>query len=321
MTRFTLLHAADLHLGQVPDPLRVATTFAGETPLHVGSHDPALVKALARLAWERRGSLDALLLGGDLAATGSEGDLARAFRFATAPPGAAPWLDDRGGPTVGSFAEAGRLFVLPGNHDRDGVDPRSFDRLFARLWPVGQGARLYPTLVRDGRALQVVGLDLTARPGSASTQGRADPEVLATARHLSELARRELVRRRTVAAPTDVAVLWLVHFPPLFPRLKRSMELLEGERLVYEAERAGVLGLLAGHTHLVQDYVASGGGASIRVLCTGSAGMRHEHRDTAVQLIHVDFDRAGTARAQAEVLRWSEELAEFRADQLTLSAL
>lgn len=318
MSAFRLLHASDLHLSQVPDPLALADTFGpGDAPAHFGGHDAAAIKGLARYAFENEAHLHAIVLGGDLAATGSEGDLARAREFVDGKPGRVPWLTDRGQPTLGGLPDPARIFVLPGNHDRyaTATTPtggRTFDRIFADRWVAGQGAQLYPTLLGDGKAVQVVGIDLTLRsPDDATSsrgafgQGRCYQEPLAAARHLTELARRELVGRGVVRSGHDVAVVWLTHFAPLFPRVKKTLELLEGELLVYEASRAGVDGLICGHTHVVQHYEARVEGRSLPVFCTGTAGQRGERQDTAFQLVHVDFDHAGTVHLRAETVRWS----------------
>lgn len=325
MSHFRLLHASDLHLSQVPDPLDLSGSFGPEDPpAHFGGHDASLIKGLARFTHEQEASLDAILLGGDLAATGSEGDLSRAKEFVDGTPGAVPWLTDRGQPTLGGLPDPGRIFVLPGNHDRyaTATTPtggRAFDRVFAHRWVAGQGAQLYPTLLKEGKAVQVVGIDLTLQsPGDGSSsraafgQGRCYQEPLRAARHLSELSRRELVQRGAVRSEHDVAVIWLTHFAPLFPRVKKTLALLEGELLVYEAARTGVLGLLCGHTHLVQRYEARVEGRPLDVLCTGTAGQRGERLDTAFQIVSVDFDHAGTAHLETETVRWSQSAGGWR---------
>lgn len=327
MSHFRLLHASDLHLSQTPDPLGLSATFGPrEPPAHFGGHDASLIKGLAWFSHEHQTGLDAILLGGNLAATGSEGDVARAREFVagTGATGEVPWLTDRGHPTLGGALEPRRIFVLPGNHDRyqnatTPIGGRAFDRVFADSWMAGQGAQLYPTLVKDRRALQVVGLDLSLRSAADASstagafgQGRCYQETVTAARHLSQIAKTELVRRGEVISEADVAVVWLTHFAPLFPRARRTLDLLEGELLIYEASRAGVLGLLCGHTHLVQRYEARVGERSLQVHCTGSAGHRGERQDAAFQMVSVHFDHAGTAHLATESVRWSQEDAGWR---------
>jgi hypothetical protein len=67
---------------------------------------------------------------------------------------------------------------------------------------------------------------------------------------------------------TCLCILWAVHFPPEFPKLKKPHRLIDGTILLQEADRLGVNGILAGHTHYQQTYRKS---PKCPVYCCGTS--------------------------------------------------
>lgn len=232
-------------------------------------------------------NLDAIVITGDLATTGEEGDLILARQYLEGkvpedwnPLGGLPSLVSRACPVV----------TLPGNHDRyDGKAllpmSRRFEGIFGDAWDLGNGTvvsspsygdrvRLLPLAKSDG-ALVICMADLSLDGAHAGEggfgwigQGRVTDTVV------------DAMTRATQNAVEDAgidglptAAIWAVHFPPLYPGVDPSLRLLDESILVEAAHRARVSAILAGHTHeaLTYELAPSQGEGNVPVYCCGSS--------------------------------------------------
>ncbi len=316
MTTIRLLHISDLHFSTLPAPLRFPALLRGGLHrLFVRAHSPTLGEGLARWLYENGDDIDGIVATGDLATTGRPDDLRAAHRFLCEPPGdEGRWLTAKGEPVIGQFRNENRLFLVPGNHDRfDGLlmkpAGRHFDRVFGTEWRARQSAQTCGVLASNGKAVLLIGLDLSLTTsadastdaGGAHGQGRAYDRVLQRAIQLSASGRKRLVAEGLVGSgDDDVALLWLIHFPPDFRPLAKALELVDDAELIGAGDRAGVTGFLAGHTHEAQVYRVGRNGA--KVACASSA-LQYEEGRNSIQTVDIEFGAAGV-RLDVSVLRW-----------------
>lgn len=305
MALFRLLHASDLHIASRPERIGLADagTRLGGLALGRGgslsltsSHDASVAEKLALYARElvENRLIDAIVLSGDLATTGSSRDLQAAAAFVRKD------LGECGVPVV----------LIPGNHDRMAVPTHKpggtgFDGVFASAWGVGQTARILSVLEKTvgGRSrLALVGADFTlrhaadatARLGGAFGQGRVHATTLRQLVSLTEALRQ---------LDPAMAVLWVVHFPPGFRDVAPALSLINDDSLIEAAEQQGVAAILAGHTHECRDYDISFGAAPVRVLCAGTATQYHAPGGNFVHLVEIHV-AAGSTTVSRTSLRF-----------------
>jgi 3',5'-cyclic AMP phosphodiesterase CpdA len=299
-----LLHASDFHIAVNPGQ----RYQNGLQP----SHHPVASQDFARSVYEmssgrcfsattRNTTFDALIISGDLAATGKSADLKAAYEFLTATPDSvAMYVTPSPAEKATLQGVAQPFFVVPGNHDRFTSDfntpfgGKEFDTWFSQKRPghqqgcwnaVGPHAdsmfRGVSTgvLESDSHRLKIViiGVDFCLEnmndvdffvPLGAFGQGVVRGQRCQTL---------DLLRRRTEEAQAwakadlnfDTIIVWVMHFPPVpdtDPRLK-----LNDFRFV--TELAGDLGvdlILGGHLH-VSSETKFGQKSHGRVWCVGSA--------------------------------------------------
>jgi 3',5'-cyclic AMP phosphodiesterase CpdA len=309
MPSIRILHASDLHisvhkqlrsaldsLGDLDDPwdasaggiaekLRIAKTLFTTwwKKMSASSYDPEILEALAEFIYEhaKRKStaeeevpeggekLDAVVLTGDLATTGSEDDIERVARFLEADSDPRCPYRSRDADYRGATLSAVQVPVLylPGNHDRFVPTRRWHERVPIFFYP---GGTHFDVLLCDHRRDPVKRLELVAEAAAGEKRLRvvvftadftlddiADSEGfygwLAQGRSYSNI--RQMVVAKTeheIRQKTDeecLCVLWALHFPPNYPGIKQQHVLLDQQRLIEGAKSAGVQAVLAGHTH------------------------------------------------------------------------
>lgn len=318
-------HLSDLHLALRPkkvDPL----TFMRPAPSGLPAdwalawqssyHPGALLSAVALLDAAARP--DAVLVSGDVATSGDHHDLLIGSKVL------------RGRPSRGFFTPhplAGEASLpansvlptiqhlpgvvwIPGNHDRYDTSSipwapgsRAFDEVVGWSPCAGQhGPRITgPHTLGANEQLVVLGID--------ATLDRINEQMSPPAGFLAEGIIRapdlaELINA-TPAPARDRFIVWVVHWPPEFPRhLAKPLHGLQNEKdLLRAAKKAGVDLILSGHTHADTVYMSSVG---IPVACCGSTSQTvSAKRHTLLELV---LKRAGSLFS-ADVRRWCFDVA------------
>ncbi len=200
------------------------------------------------------------------------------------------------------FAEAGKLTVVPGNHDvwtEDAVETARFLRL---VGPDGKGMRRpapsYPHVVPLGDDAVLVALD-SARWGEEpfETAGRLGSDQLKSAR---ELAREHGKQGR--------AVLLAFHHHVVLPpervdsdaRVAR-MPLGDADQVVRLVAELPVAAVLHGHRHTAFRVDLPGVRGPTPVLCAGSGSRVVDVPVKRARAYLYDFDRSGLRGVEALV--------------------
>lgn len=310
---FTLLQISDLHLGQ--DPYRVSPLdwpTSGNLPMArrgmYSSHDRDLLEAIARNVYQRSASLDAVLLSGDLATSGFHSDLNAASQFVYSP-AVSTWLNAQNEPTLEFFRKP--IFLYPGNHDRYpdtgiGAGGTLFDTLFVSHWRPNTRDVNDWSLNKNGETLTLIAADFCLKSSNDATsiggifgQGRAYQSIV------TEL---EL---RTYRRAAGGAVAWTAHFPPYFPGLSSTLELVDESELIDAAQRCGPMFLFTGHTHeFVPNYDANGTGA-IRVFCAGTACQYAAPGGNFIHQLSIEVDNRKVIGVSTLNLKWNQAALDF----------
>jgi len=314
MPSVRILHASDLHLASTPNNVSPADRFTPGTikdalinQMLASSHDPSILLSFAKFVYQqsRKGSLDAVLLSGDISTTGAREDLDQAFDFIHAPvePGLG-WQDAAG---KARLSEVNTLvWLLPGNHDRYetsfyGYTPGGveFDEVFKSDW---QGpVQTYELLIKAGLTVTLVAADfnlIRARDSERLlgwlAQGNVYPDILNkledATNKLPEHARQ--------------CVIWAVHFPPAFPRVSPYLQLIDGDLLTHRANSCGVKAVLAGHTHDAVKYRRPN--MTFDVFCAGTASQAFSPEGNHFRIIEVNSDNAGRVTINTEEYRFNK---------------
>ena len=259
MASVRILHASDLHIAAVPN---ITSPVDCRTPGNIidavtnrmlaSSYDPAILQRFADFVHDQasKALVDAVLLTGDIATTGSTRDLEKAFDFIHAP--ADPRLRSQSTNKEATLHGIAPIWLLPGNHDRyqhsyiHGYVPGGgeFDQVFNSKWR-GPVKRL-GSIPKLGLTVTVIAADLSLKEYKHHdggfgwlAQGKAYPEIL------DELE----AETKPLTVSAGHCVIWAVHFPPDYPNISHDLDLLDGDLLVLRANKCGVRAVLAGHTH------------------------------------------------------------------------
>jgi 3',5'-cyclic AMP phosphodiesterase CpdA len=270
-------HLSDLH---VADRSRYPRN--GFTAKDCERHSPRLAKGL--LDALREVGVDHLVVTGDLTFSGETRELERAAEL------------------LRPFADAGKLTVVPGNHEvwtEDAVETARFLRL---VGPDGKGMRKaapsYPHVVPLGDEAVLVALD-SARWGEDpwETPGRLGAEQLRGA--------RELVREHTKQGK---AVLLAFHHHVVLPpervpsdaRVAR-MPLADADQVVRLVSDLPVAAILHGHRHTAFRVDLPGKSGPTPVLCAGSASRVADEPVRRARAYVYEIDRSGVRGVEALV--------------------
>jgi predicted phosphodiesterase len=319
MASVRILHASDLHIAEQENVTSPVDRFTPGTirdavvnRMLASSHNSSVLLHLAKFAYQQAqsGLLDAVLLTGDIATTGSAADLQRALDFVHAPVQVGlGWLTRSREPSLSEVNAP--IYLLPGNHDRFVAKPygyvpggTQFDVVFKDHWdgPV----QTYPLLIKADVTLAIVGADFNLlnsddadRWFGSLAQGMVYPKIL------NEL------ERQTKALP-DYArrcVIWAVHFPPAYPGVSPYLQLLEEDSLIQRANGCGVKAILAGHTHDAVKYRRPK--MKFDVYCAGTASQAFSPEGNHFRVIEVATDDAGTINIKSEEYRFNRVQGEL----------
>ena len=216
--------------------------------------------------------LDAIVLSGDLATTGLEGDLRRVNGFLTAEydpdaPHRPKDLMRMIGTLFALDLRTTKVACLPGNHDRYWFHwkvptympgDRLFDAAVANYWVEPVQTTSITSKSGDLKVV-IIAADFSLRrisdcegPFGWIAQGRvyndSDNDVL------GQLVSKTRGERANSVNSDQVCILWALHFPPEFPGQSEQHKLIGEEKLLAQADPLGVNGILAGHTHYQLKY-------------------------------------------------------------------
>jgi 3',5'-cyclic-AMP phosphodiesterase len=198
------------------------------------------------------------------------------------------------------FAEAGKLTVVPGNHDVWTEEAVETARFLRTLGPDGKGmkkaAPSYPHVVPLGDDAVLVALD-SARYGEDpwTTPGRLGSEQLRAAR---ELAREHAKVGRAV-------VLAFHHHVVLPPERVDSdvqvarMPLADADQVVRLVAEQPIAAVLHGHRHTAFRVDLPGAGGPTPVLCAGSASRVADEPVRRARAYLYELDRSGVRSVEA----------------------
>jgi 3',5'-cyclic AMP phosphodiesterase CpdA len=246
----------------------------GLTQRDCDRHSPRYLKKILG-ALEEEG-IDHLVVTGDVTLSGEPTEFERVAELL------APW------------ATAGKLTVLPGNHDVWSYDAAASWRFLRTLGPDGRGMKkpfaVFPLAVKLSPEVTLVALD-SARHGEdpRTTAGVVGPEQLAAA--------RELVREATKEGRAVVLALHhhLVIPPERVPsdvKLAR-MPLSDAYKVVRLVAELPVAAVLHGHRHTSFRLDLPGPQRPTPVLCAGSASRVADEPVRRPRALVYEIDRAG----------------------------
>lgn len=343
MAVFSLIHASDFHIGVKADfcngfdiggfPGWFRQAFSREL---TGAFTPSTfwLDRASRFTHEMEqetDDIDAILVTGDIATTGSNSDITAAANFLD---GTVPynWVTSKRAFRCLHSDFLPPIILMPGNHDRyvpPALTPRSleFEAAFGLHWnfnepipPTFQHHRFVNsfTLSRDGDSLILCTVDFSlTNINDAKKAGRAGfgylgqgivkkQQYLPYERHS---ALDELIEQSSWALENrkNCSVVWCIHFPPKYPKLPLDMQLIDENFLLEAAENLGIKLILSGHTHKYSSYLAT---PATRVVCCGTTTARStagEH-----QYLRLDLDTNNLLDPKVVRKVWDSTSMSFR---------
>ena len=339
----------DLSLNGFTEKLRLLPEFAEAwwKKMAASSYDPETLQALAEFIYKNARSkldeqgnqifeneadkLDAVVLTGDLATTGSYDDIKLVANFLRAASSHKCRYKSAErhyrGPTLSAVKIP--ILCLPGNHDRF-IALHDFQALRPIIFQ--PGSQEFDNQLFDYRESPFREIELFA---PITEEKKLRVVMLAVDFTLENLddckgefgwlaqGRAFSDRRRKLAARTDkirknkrndelLCVIWAMHFPPKFPHYPEHSSLLGEEKVVREANRTGVQAILAGHTHEQSTY--RNPAMTFWVYCCGSTtqyeplAMTHNdgERGNFFQIITVTADPGGQINISGKDYRYSD---------------
>jgi 3',5'-cyclic AMP phosphodiesterase CpdA len=317
----------------------------------VSSYNPEILEALAEFIYENAKSkldehgseiteegkdkLDAVLITGDLATTGTRDDIKRVLKFLRAKFNPkSPYKSTDTDYTGGTLSAVKiPVFYLPGNHDRYVPTLKRHRRVLPIFFM--PGGREFDQLLLGNNRDPVRRIELSTKPSNEkrlrivilaadfSLEHFNDREGfygwLAQGKAYSNIRRHLRVEterlRKQKTEDENLCVLWAIHFPPEYPGRPKYGKLLGDDKLINAANRAGVDAVLAGHTHEQLTY--SNPSMSFEVFCCGTTTQYEPltmptERDALdvkkgnlFQIITVSADEAGRVKVSARDYRYS----------------
>lgn len=200
------------------------------------------------------------------------------------------------------FADAGKLTVVPGNHDVWTADSVETGRFLRLVGPDGKGMRKaapsYPQVVHLGDEAVLVALD-SARQGDDpwTTPGRLGKEQLKSAR---ELVREHSKQGRAVLLAFHHHVVLPPERVPSDVHVAR-MPLADADQVVRLVAELPVAAVLHGHRHTAFRVDLPGAAGPTPVLCAGSASRVADEPVRRARAYVYELDRSGVRSVEALV--------------------
>lgn len=270
-------HISDLHLAD-----RGRYPRNGFTPKDTERHSAKLAKGL--LDALREVGVDHLVVTGDLTLSSEPREFERAAELLK------PW------------AQAGKLTVVPGNHDVWTEDAVDTGRFLRAVGPDGLGMRrpapTYPHVVPLGAEVVLVALD-SARYGEDphATAGRLGADQLKSAR---ELCREHAKQGKATVLAFHHHVLLPPERIPSDARVAR-MPLADADQVVRLLAEQPVAAVLHGHRHCAFRVDVPGVKGPVPILCAGSASRVTDEPVRRARAYVYELDAGGLRGVEALV--------------------
>ena len=269
-----LAHLSDLHLAD-----RGRYPRNGYAPRECDRHSIRLAQRI--LDELEAAQVDHLVVTGDLSLTAEASEFEKAAKL------------------LRRWADAGKLTVVPGNHDVWTAESVKSARFLRMIGPDGKGMRraeaVYPFASLPSPEVAIVALD--------SSQHGEEPFETPGIIGSSQLqAARELVREH---AKEGRAVLLALHHHLMLPRERVAsdaqvarMPLLDADKLVRMVADVRVAGVLHGHRHTAFRVDIPGAAGPTPVLCSGSASRVTDVPVRRARAFVYEVDRGGIRSVQ-----------------------
>ncbi len=268
-------HVSDLHLSD-----RARYPRNGHLPRDCDRHSVRLAQRILEELEEA--AVDHLVVTGDLTLSSEASEFEKAAKL------------------LRKWADAGKLTVVPGNHDVWTAESVKTARFLRMLGPDGRGMRrpeaCYPFVALPTPEVAIVALD-SSRFGEEphDTPGQIGSAQLQ--------ACRELVREH---GKEGRAVLIALHHHLLLPReripsdaLVARTPLLDADKLIRLISDIRVAGVLHGHRHCAFRVDVPGAAGPTPILCAGSASRVADEPVRRARGFVYEVDRSGVRSVQA----------------------
>jgi len=267
-------HISDLHLSD-----RGRYPRNGFAPRDCDRHSNRLAQRV--LDQMEHAGVDHLVVTGDLTLSSETAEFERASKL------------------LRRWADAGKLTIVPGNHDVWTAESVKTSRFLRMIGPDGRGMRRpaasYPFAALPAPEVAIIALD-SSRCGDEpfETPGQIGSAQLQACR---ELVRHHLKEGR--------AVLIALHHHLMLPRervpsdsLVAQMPLADADKLVRLVSDVRVAGILHGHRHCAFRVDIPGAAGPTPVLCAGSASRVTDEPVRRARGYVYEVDRGGVRSAQ-----------------------
>ena len=267
-------HVSDLHLSD-----RGRYPRNGYAPRDCDRHSNRLAQRV--LEGMEQAGVDHLVVTGDLTLSAEASEFERAAKL------------------LRRWADAGKLTIVPGNHDVWTAESVKTSRFLRMIGPDGRGMRKpvasYPFASLPTPEVAIIALD-SSRYGEEpfETSGQVGSSQLQ--------ACRELVRNHVKEGR---AVLLALHHHLMLPRervpsdsLVAQMPLSDADKLVRLVSEVRVAGILHGHRHCAFRVDIPGAAGPTPVLCAGSASRVTDEPVRRARGYVYEVDRGGIRSAQ-----------------------
>jgi 3',5'-cyclic AMP phosphodiesterase CpdA len=322
MDSIRILHASDLHIADIArlrspldapkfrNFLRAVRYKAAAT-----SYDPNILRAFGEFV-RKQTDLRAIVLTGDIATTGDDKDLIKAFKFIDGPASTANPAFPYSFYVEGSLEGIDiPIFLIPGNHDRFEKTFKIFEpggmgfhAIFSKYWD--RDVQPFPVLDEGELTVAIIGADFSLRTSrdcrvpllNKYAQGKVYSDVL------DEMVAVTRRTRNETWSPAMV-VLWAIHFPPDYPGEPRVMRLLNSRHFIKAANECGVEAILTGHTHKQLTYRTPR--MNFQVYCAGTASEYQARYGHSFQILNIT-NSWRRPQIAVEHYEFKRDLAEFR---------
>jgi 3',5'-cyclic AMP phosphodiesterase CpdA len=268
-------HISDLHLSD-----RGRYPRNGYSPRDCDRHSIRLAQRL--LEQLTAAEVDHLVVTGDLTLSAEASEFEKAARL------------------LRGWAEAGKLTVVPGNHDLWTSESVKTARFLRMIGPDGLGMRK-PAAAYPFAALPVPEVAIVALDSSQFGEEPMETPGLIGSAQLQ--ACRELVREHVKEGR---AVLLALHHHLVLPReripsdaLVARMPLFDADKIVRMVSDVRVAGVLHGHRHCAFRLDIPGAAGPTPVLCAGSATRVSDEPARRARAFVYDVDRGGIRAVRA----------------------
>jgi len=269
MQQLRLLHLSDLHLSK---------HYLSFKPF---VYDRYVLEAVAKLAYFYRDNIDAIIISGDIADSGSIQDLTFAKDFIDSSPASpVPWTNSVGKPTLQSCNKP--IFLMPGNHDRYKAPLTpirgavNFGQIFSDYWENEINEYKYtricflPTI--QDPLLAFIFIDFSLEKFSDGTIHTGGPwgQGKVYQNRLSELIDNTT---KLINSENPIAVIWVIHFAPEYEKyfpLRENLRLINSSLLIQKAHQIGIKHIFCGHVHQ-RRYYEAGPNQTVKIYCSGTS--------------------------------------------------